>query len=85
MLQFLCYKKTLNVVVKDVKWILPYLKGAEDVGVVFGSNRNTDRIVEYVDSILAGDLEKGRSLIGYVFTITSWKANLQYIVALSTT
>nr|GEV80080.1 hypothetical protein [Tanacetum cinerariifolium] len=46
-------------------------------------------LVGYVDSDYAGDLDKRRSLTGYVFTIggcaVSWKASLQTIVALSTT
>ena len=46
-------------------------------------------IVGYVDSDYAGDLDKRRSLTGYVFTlcgsVISWKATLQSTVALSTT
>ncbi|WVZ50367.1 hypothetical protein U9M48_001625 [Paspalum notatum var. saurae] len=54
---------------------------------VFGKSR--DRLVGYVDSDHAGDLDKRRSLTGYVFTVggcaVSWKACLQATVALSTT
>jgi len=43
----------------------------------------------YVDSNCAGDLDKRRSLSGYVFIlcnfVVSWKAILQFVVALSTT
>jgi hypothetical protein len=53
----------------------------------FGKSR--DGLVGYVDSDYAGDLDKRRSLAGYVFTIggcaVSWKACLQGTVALSTT
>ena len=53
----------------------------------FGKSR--DGLVGYVDSDYAGDLDKRRSLTGYVFTIggcaVSWKASLQATVALSTT
>ena len=43
----------------------------------------------YVDADYAGDLDKRRSLTRYVFTLfgctVSWKAQLQSVVALSTT
>ncbi|KAH9648891.1 hypothetical protein KPL70_025781 [Citrus sinensis] len=43
----------------------------------------------YVDSDYAGDLNRRRSLTGYLFMLNgcliNWKANLQHIVALSTT
>ena len=46
-------------------------------------------VVGYVDSDYAGDLDKRRSLKGYIFTVfgctISWKATLQSTVALSTT
>ena len=50
----------------------------------------TDKgLVGYSDSDFAGDLDKRRSLTGYVFTIgscvVSWKATLQSVVAQSTT
>ncbi|KAF2302149.1 hypothetical protein GH714_032974 [Hevea brasiliensis] len=48
----------------------------------------SDTVVGYVDSHFAGDLDKKRSLTGYLFTLSvtaiSWKATLQAIVALST-
>ena len=47
------------------------------------------KLLGYVDSDYAGDLDKRRSLTGYVFTLfgctISWKATLQPVVALSTT
>jgi ribonuclease HI len=52
----------------------------------FGST--TKRLIGYVDSDYAGDLDKRRSLTVYVFTVggcaVSWKAVLQPVVALST-
>ena len=43
----------------------------------------------YVDSNYAGDFDKRRSTIGYVFTLSqvpvSWHCTLQSMVALSTT
>ncbi|KAG8499388.1 hypothetical protein CXB51_005980 [Gossypium anomalum] len=51
--------------------------------------RTKDGVIGYVDADFAGDLDRRRSLTGYVFTIRgcaiSWKATLQTTVALSTT
>ena len=70
-----------------VKWILRYLRGTSDACLEFG--RSSSSLVGYVDSDYAGDLDKRRSLTGYVFTLggsaVSWKASLQPVVALSTT
>ena len=60
--------------------------GSTDVSLHFGWTR--DGVVGYVDSDFVGDLNKRRSLTGYVFIVgscaISWKATLQTIVALST-
>ena len=46
-------------------------------------------VVGFVDSDYGGDLDRRRSLSGYIFTLCSgsisWKAYLQSIAALSTT
>ena len=72
---------------KAVQWILRYLCGSTDVCLQFGKSR--DGVVGYVDSDYAGDLDKRRSLSGYIFCVggcaISWKAMLQATVALSTT
>ncbi|KAG8501080.1 hypothetical protein CXB51_003194 [Gossypium anomalum] len=51
--------------------------------------RTEDGVIGYVDADFAGDLDRRRSLTGYVFTIEgcaiSWKATLQTTVALSIT
>ena len=71
-----------------VKWIMRYLRGSTDVCLVFKGQKNRG-VVGYVDSDYAGDLDKRRSLTGYIFTVfgctISWKATLQSTVALSTT
>ena len=63
---------------KAVKWIFKYLCSSFDVCFHFGRTR--DGVIGYVNSDFAGDLDKRRSLIGYVFTIKgcdiSWKATL---------
>ena len=69
---------------KSVQWIMRYLRGSISVCLQFGKTR--DAVVGYVDYDYVGNLDKRRSLIGYLFTIKgSWKATLQSIVALSTT
>nr|CAJ86192.1 H0306F03.15 [Oryza sativa] len=72
---------------KAVQWIFRYLHGTSSACLQFGRSR--DGLVGYVDSDFAGDLDRRRSLTGYVFTIggcaVSWKASLQATVALSTT
>ncbi|KAL5567657.1 hypothetical protein UlMin_024232 [Ulmus minor] len=73
-----------------VKWIFRYVKGASDVGLLYKQCESTSaKLVGYVDADFAGDLDKRRSLTGYVFTLfgctVSWKAQLQPVVALSTT
>ncbi|KAG8475436.1 hypothetical protein CXB51_032203 [Gossypium anomalum] len=72
---------------KTVQWILRYLRGTTDVCLQFG--RTEDGVIGCVDANFAGDLDRRRSLTGYVFTIggcaISWKSTLQTTVALSTT
>ncbi|KAG8472449.1 hypothetical protein CXB51_034191 [Gossypium anomalum] len=52
---------------KAVQWILRYLRGTTDVCLQFG--RTEDGVIGYVDADFAGDLDRRRSLTGYVFTI----------------
>ncbi|KAG8485681.1 hypothetical protein CXB51_019023 [Gossypium anomalum] len=72
---------------KAIQWILIYLRGTTDVCLQFG--RTEDGVIGYVDADFAGDLDRRRSLTGYVFTIggcaISWEVTLQTTVALSTT
>lgn len=72
-----------------VQWILRYLVGAQDVGLVFKKNTDKFRVKGYSDSDFGGDLIRRRSTTGYVFmvggNIVSWKSGLQQVVALSTT
>lgn len=71
---------------ESVKWILIYLSVTRQRGLVFGNCSSQDQIVQgYVDSYFAKDLDKGRSITSYVFTlfggILSWKSTLQRVVA----
>ncbi|KAI3727408.1 hypothetical protein L1987_67222 [Smallanthus sonchifolius] len=63
---------------KAVKWILRYLNGSRTCDAI---------ILGYSDSDFAKDLDKGRSIIGYAFSVfgslVSWRASLQHIVTLS--
>ncbi|GJV51798.1 retrovirus-related pol polyprotein from transposon TNT 1-94 [Tanacetum coccineum] len=73
-----------------VKWILKYLRGTANVGLVYGTDRgNYVDVTGFVDSDYAKDPDKGRSITGYAFLVqgcvVSWKATLQHVVALSTT
>jgi len=72
-----------------VKWILRYIKGTIDVGLVFQKDSTGKQdYIGYVDSDYAGDLNKCRSTTGHVFTFfqapVSWRSTLQSTVALST-
>jgi hypothetical protein len=64
-----------------------YLRDTSKACLKFG--RNGGGLIGYVDSDYAADLDKRRSLTGYVFTVggcaVSWKATLQDVPAQSTT
>ncbi|GKV31446.1 hypothetical protein SLEP1_g40131 [Rubroshorea leprosula] len=75
---------------ETMKWILRYLRGTIDVGLVYDRSANPNgNVVRFVDSDFASDLEKRRSTTRYVFTLSgcaiSWKATLQSTIALSRT
>jgi len=64
-----------------VKWILRYVKGSVDRGLVFDRRKAaTLDVISSVDSDYAGDLDKTMSISRYIFTICagaiSWKASL---------
>ena len=64
-----------------VKWILRYLRGTANVVLVYyRAFTNSSSVVGFVDSDYAVDLDKNRSLTGYVFILfgctISWKATL---------
>jgi hypothetical protein len=70
-----------------VKWIFKCLCGTPNACLQFGKIK--EGFIGYVDLDYGEDLDKVRSLSGYVFTdgrcAVSWRACLQPIVALSTT
>jgi len=67
------------------KKILGYVKGTSDAVLYFGGSEFI--IKGYVNSDIAGDLNKRRSSAGYVFTfagvVVSWVSKLQTIVVVS--
>ncbi|KAH9656842.1 Integrase catalytic domain-containing protein [Citrus sinensis] len=75
---------------RAVQWIIRYLKGTLEVGLVYGGEgKNGHTLIGYVDADFAGDLDKRRSQTWYLFTLegctVNWKATLQNEMALSTT
>ncbi|TXG57384.1 hypothetical protein EZV62_018697 [Acer yangbiense] len=72
-----------------IEWILRYLKGTKELGIMFERQHGENNIVWFVDSDYAGDLDKRRSTMQYVFTCAdgpiSWRSILQPTSALSTT
>jgi ATP-binding cassette subfamily B (MDR/TAP) protein 1 len=72
---------------RAVQWIFRYLRGTTASCLKFG--RTEKGFIGYVDSDYAADLDRRRSLTGYVFTVgscaVSWRATLQAVVTLSTT
>ena len=70
--------------------MLRYLKGTQQYRLVYGKSAgNVVGLCGYVDSDYAGDLNRMRSLTGYMFfldgCLVNWKASLQHVVVLSTT
>uniref|UniRef100_A0A1J3I7B7 Retrovirus-related Pol polyprotein from transposon TNT 1-94 n=2 Tax=Noccaea caerulescens TaxID=107243 RepID=A0A1J3I7B7_NOCCA len=71
-----------------VKWVLRYLRGASQDCLTFTKNKDFS-IEGFCDSDYATDLDKRRSVTGFIFKVwgntVSWRSNLQSVVALSTT
>ncbi len=72
-----------------MKWILRYLKGMVDYGLLFDARSfNAKSLMGYVDGDYGQDLDGRRSTTRYVFTLgggcISWRSTLQKCVALST-
>jgi len=47
-----------------------YIKGTIDFSLVFENDTTRRKIIRYVDSDYAGDLNKPLSMTGYVFTLS---------------
>ncbi|OAE25191.1 hypothetical protein AXG93_925s1020 [Marchantia polymorpha subsp. ruderalis] len=83
------YVSAVGILMYAMVCTRPYLACAASLVSRFMINADVAKLKGYVDADFAGDLDKRRSLTGYVFTLfgcaLSWKAHLQPIVALSTT
>lgn len=71
------------------QWVLRYLHGTRRMGLILGNKVEDEVILGYSDADFARDLDNGKSMIGYAFTVlgslVSCNAALQNVVALSTT
>jgi len=70
-----------------VKFFLRYVKCSINIGLVFDRNKaTTSDVIGFNDSNYVSDLDKRRSILGYIVTICataiSWIASLQSIAAL---
>ena len=73
-----------------VKWVMRYLKGTLDHGLMYGKSKHeVCEVRGYIDFDFAGDSDRRKSISGYLLMLDSclisWKATLQHIVALSST
>ncbi|KRX58463.1 Retrovirus-related Pol polyprotein from transposon TNT 1-94, partial [Trichinella sp. T9] len=84
---------------KAVKRIFRYIKGTEDLKLVYCSNLKNDKIgiplmenqhqlIAFCDSDWAGDADSRRSTVGYIMTFCNgpiaWSSRVQKTIALST-
>jgi len=54
-----------------VKWILQYIKGTIDIGLIFKKDvASKKKCIRYVDSDYVRDLDKRQFTTGYVFTLS---------------
>ncbi|KAL5551727.1 hypothetical protein UlMin_001903 [Ulmus minor] len=71
-----------------MKWLLRYLKGRSDVGLIYEKSGKSIWLEGYADSDYGADRDNRKSITSYFFNLNgcciSWKAQLQYVVALST-
>ncbi|XP_031263342.1 receptor-like protein EIX1 [Pistacia vera] len=72
-----------------LKWLMRYINGTVQIGLMFCKRYASLDLVGYVDADFAGDRDSRKSTTAYYFTLggncVSWKAQLQPLVALSTT
>lgn len=74
--------------VDNVKHIMRYLKGNENLGIKFTKNCKNCEIIAYSDADFAGDLDTRKSTTGYLVFynngLINWTSRKQPIVAMST-
>lgn len=73
----------------NVKRTFRYLQGTRGLGLVYGEDTDTEKLVAYCDADYAGDPETRKSITGYVIKYcgrpVSWCSKKQPVVALLTT
>ena len=53
-----------------MKWIMRYLKGTPNHGLMYGmSKHDKNSVVGFVDSDFTGDLDRRKSIFGYLFMV----------------
>ncbi|KAL1540901.1 hypothetical protein AAHA92_25185 [Salvia divinorum] len=73
-----------------LKWMLRYIKGSRDIGILFKRQEVEDDnpLIGYCDSDYASNIDSRKSQTCYIFKLhgaaISWKSTLQSVVALST-
>ena len=73
-----------------LKWIMRYIKGSKNVGILFQKQEDEvrDPLLGFCDSDFASNLDSRKSQTGYVYKLygsaITWKSTLQSVVALST-
>lgn len=76
----------------DVHWtclkrIVRYIKGTENLKLVYSKNYDEEEVIGYVDSDWASDSEDRKSVSGYIFKVfgctISWSSKKQTVVATS--
>ncbi|CAM8978582.1 unnamed protein product [Rhodiola kirilowii] len=72
-----------------MKYLLKYISGTKDIGLVFQNYDPNAGLVGYVDSDYAGNKDNRKSTTNFFYTwngnCVSWKSQLQPIVTLSST
>ena len=74
-----------------LKWMLKYLKGSKDVGIMYRRSVEGQEqpLIGYCDSDYASNVDSRKSQTGYIFKMfggaVTWKSSLQSVVELSTT
>ncbi|XP_062088866.1 secreted RxLR effector protein 161-like [Humulus lupulus] len=74
---------------KALKWLLRYLKGTWNYGLVYEKTKDEMHLTGFVDADYASNKDTRRSTTAYSFMMNNscicWKSQLQSVVALSTT
>ncbi|CAM8982760.1 unnamed protein product [Rhodiola kirilowii] len=74
---------------EGMKYLLKYLAGTTDIGLMFAKHGSEHDLYGYVDSDFASNKDNRKSITSFFYTwagnCISWKSQLQSVVALSST